>query len=210
MTAQEEERRRIGRELHDGVNQEVAALSIAFSLLGTRLPEGTAADRGARSLGSRTRTVELSEAVRHLSHELHPGMLEHMGLVAALRGHCGEFNREHRLAVTFRSDDELEIVPPDVVLCLYRVTQEALMNVARHAGASHVVVTVLHDGAEWRSPSGTTGAGSTSRTRESRRPRSDQPRRAGPSRRGRLAIDTQTQLGTAIRVVVPRSHRDAE
>ena len=148
MTAQEEERRRIARELHDDVNQELAALSIALSALEAGLPAGTAADRRHDVARLQGRTVELAEAIRHLSHELHPGMLQYAGLVAALRSHCREFEREHGLTVTFRADDDLGTVPTDVALCLYRVTQEALQNVARHAEASQVRVTVARDGAD--------------------------------------------------------------
>ena len=86
-----------------------------------------------------------------------------MGLAAALRSHCREFEREHGLTVTFRADDDLGTVPTDVALCLYRVTQEALQNVARHAGASQVRVAVARDGADLVLTIATTGAGSTSR-----------------------------------------------
>ena len=131
MTAQEEERRRIARELHDGVNQDLAALSIALSALEDGLPEGTPADRRREVARLQARTVELAEAIRHLSHELHPGILQYTGLAAALRSHCREFEREHGLPVTYRADDDLGTVPPDVALCLYRVTQEALRNAAQ-------------------------------------------------------------------------------
>ena len=112
MTAQEEERRRIARELHDGVNQDLAALSIALSALEDGLPEGTPADRRQEVARLQARTVELAEAIRHLSHELHPGILQYAGLAAALRSHCREFEREHGLAVTYQADDDLGNVPP--------------------------------------------------------------------------------------------------
>ena len=207
MTAQEEERRRIARELHDGVNQDLAALSIALSVLEDGLPEGTPADRRHEVARLQARTVELAEAIRHLSHELHPGILQYAGLAAALRSHCREFEREHGLAVTFRADDDLGTVPADVALCLYRVTQEALKNAAKHAKARQVWVTVARDGADLVLTIRDDGRGFDLAEARGRGglgliSLDERVRLAG----GRLAIDTQPQRGTTIRVVVPLPH----
>ncbi len=70
-------------------------------------------------------------------------MLEHVGLVAALRQHCASVERLHGLAVTLKAADDLDSLDSDVALCLYRVTQEALTNVVRHAGAAAAIVDVL-------------------------------------------------------------------
>jgi len=142
MTAQEEERRRIARELHDGVNQDLAALSIALSAIEDDLPEGTPIARRKELSQLQERAVELAETIRHMSHELHPGVLQYAGLAAALRSYCREFERDHGLAVAYRADDDLGAIPADVALCLYRVTQEALKNISRHANASHAWVSV--------------------------------------------------------------------
>ena len=88
-------------------------------------------------------TIALSEAIRHLSHELHPGVLQHAGLIAALQGDCAEFGSQHGIEVTFRADAGLEEIPADVALCLYRVAQEALHNMSRHAGARRAEVTLI-------------------------------------------------------------------
>ena len=112
------------------------------------LPEGTAADRATRSPGCRARTVELAEAIRHLSHELHPGVSSTSAWPPRCAAIAAGSSDEHGLTVTFRADDDLGTVPTDVALCLYRVTQEALKNVARHAEASQVGVTVARDGAD--------------------------------------------------------------
>jgi signal transduction histidine kinase/ABC-type uncharacterized transport system substrate-binding protein len=204
MTAEEEQRRRIARELHDGVNQQVAALSIALSVLGKRLSTDTAAALADAVAGLRARTVELAEAIRDLSHELHPGVLEHVGLVAALRGHCRGFEREHGLTVTFQADDTLGVVPPDVVLCLYRATQEALANVAKHAGARHVEVAVARNGTDVALTIGDDGRGfdlTAARARDGLGLISlDERVRLV---RGRLTIDSQRQRGTTLRIEVP-------
>lgn len=147
MSAQEEERRRIARELHDDVNQELAALSIALSTLGRRLPEA-ATDLCEEVTRLQERTVGLSEGVRQLSHGLHPGVLQHVGLVAALRGYCLEFEGEHGLGVEFKANGDMHSISSDAALCLYRVTQEALRNIVKHAHARHVRVTLTRVGTE--------------------------------------------------------------
>jgi two-component system sensor histidine kinase UhpB len=211
ITSQEEERRRIARELHDGVNQELAALSIALTTLEADLPAGTAPDRRQEIARLQRRSVEMAETIRLLSHELHPGILQYAGLTAALRSHCQEFEREHGVAVTLQSDDNMGTVPADLALCLYRVTQEALQNVARHAKASQVRVVVAHDGTDIVLTIDDDGRGF------------DLPEARGRGGlglisvdervrlvRGRIRVDAQPQRGTRIQVVVPLSEaRDA-
>lgn len=210
MTAEEDERRRIARELHDGVNQDVAALAIALTRLEDGLAEATPADRRREVARLQMRTIELAEAIRHLSHELHPGILEYTGLAAAMRSHCREFEREQGLTVTCEAGDDLGTVPGDVALCLYRVTQEALTNAARHAKASHIRVAVTRDGAEvvltirddgigfdLAEVRGRMGLGLLSL--------GERVRLVG----GRLAIETEPWRGTRIRVAVPLDQRDA-
>jgi signal transduction histidine kinase len=141
ITTQEAERTRIARELHDDVSQQLAALSIALSGLKRRLPS-EAAEAHQEAARLLQQTITLSEVIRHLSHELHPGVLQHAGLVVALRGHCAEFGSQHGIDVTFHADADLEELPADVALCLYRVSQEALHNIAQHAGARHAEVAL--------------------------------------------------------------------
>jgi signal transduction histidine kinase len=141
ITAQEAERTRIARELHDDVSQQVAALSIALSGLKRRLPS-EAAEAQQEVARLQQQIIALSEVIRHLSHELHPGVLQHAGLVVALQGHCAEFGSQYGLDVMFYADAGLEELPADVALCLYRVAQEALHNIAQHAGARHAEVAL--------------------------------------------------------------------
>jgi two-component system sensor histidine kinase UhpB len=141
IAAQETERSRIARELHDDISQRLAALAIAHSGLKRRLlPASSNLQEEVTRL--QQHTISLAEAVRDLSRQLHPGVLQHAGLVAAIRGHCDEFSRLHDLKVTFRAEADLKGVPDDVALCLYRVAQEALHNVAAHAGARHAEVAL--------------------------------------------------------------------
>jgi signal transduction histidine kinase len=149
ITAQESERTRIARELHDDINQQLAALSIALSGLKRRLP-ADAADVDNALARLQQRTMTLADDIRHLSHELHPGVLQHAGLVAALKAHCAEFGSQHDIEVTLSVAAALDAIPQDIALCLYRVAQEALRNVAAHAGArqAHVALSRPADGLE--------------------------------------------------------------
>jgi signal transduction histidine kinase len=141
ITAQEAERTHIARELHDDISQQLAALSIACSGLKRRLPSESA-EVQQEVARLQQQTIALAEAIRHLSHELHPGVLQHAGLVAALRGDCAAFGRQHGIDITFHADADLAEIPTNVALCLYRVTQEVLRNMARHAGARQAEVAL--------------------------------------------------------------------
>lgn len=142
IAAQETERTRIARDLHDDIGQRIAGLAIAMSSLKRKLSaglEGGALD----TLASMQRdTAALADEVRQVSHELHPTLLKHAGLVEALRGVCTQFQKRHGIAVAYRADATLDALPHDVALALYRVAQEALYNVSKHAGASHIEIAL--------------------------------------------------------------------
>ncbi|MCI0336699.1 MAG: PAS domain S-box protein [Acidobacteria bacterium] len=144
--AQEEERKRISRELHDDVNQQLAALVMAVSNIQRRLPdpEGSVSNQ---LTNLQNRIVKLSDDVRLLSHELHPAVLEHVGLVAALKSYCPEFSRREEIEIKLTIDNCGETIPPNVALCLYRMTQESLQNIARHSGAREASIRLAnHNG----------------------------------------------------------------
>ncbi len=141
IAAQEAERTRIARDLHDDVSQQLAALAIALSGVRRRINQNeTGRDLDEALTMLQHSTVTLAQDIRSLSHQLHPGVLQHAGLVAALKAHCAEFQRLQGVAVTFGADDGIDTVTSDVALCFYRVTQEALTNTARHARARSVQV----------------------------------------------------------------------
>jgi signal transduction histidine kinase len=142
ITAQEAERSRIAGELHDDVNQQLAGLSIALSNVKRQLQNGKNGTVQEEITRLQQRTIDLADVIRNLSHELHPGVLQHAGLVAALRGHCAEVGRQHEIEVTLSADAGLDGIPNDVALCLYRVAQEALRNIAAHAAAHKAQVTL--------------------------------------------------------------------
>jgi PAS domain S-box-containing protein len=143
IAAQEDERRHIARELHDDLNQQVAALAIGISRLKRQFPDAGAAlqEQIARL---REKTDWLSERIRQLSHDLHSSILQHVGLPAALNSYCAEFSDREGIAVTLDIRDGVEAVSQDAALCLYRVAQESLRNVAKHSGARSAIVALTH------------------------------------------------------------------
>jgi signal transduction histidine kinase len=142
ITAQEAERSRIASDLHDDVNQQLAGLSIALSNVKRRLQNGGDGTVQEEITRLQQRTIDLADMIRNISHELHPGVLQHVGLAAALNGHCAEVGRQYPIEVTFSAVDVLDGIPQDVALCLYRVAQEALRNIASHAAAHKAQVTL--------------------------------------------------------------------
>jgi PAS domain S-box-containing protein len=139
LEAQEVERRRIARELHDDINQTLAILAVDLDLL-VQSPPGSAAGTAERMRELSARVKDLSSSVHDLSHQLHPSKLEHLGLVAAFRGLCKELGEYHGLKVSFAHFDVPERIPEATALCLYRIAQEALRNVIRHGDTDHAAV----------------------------------------------------------------------
>ena len=141
LTAQDDERRRISRELHDDVNQRLAMLTLDVESLQARVPRSARVT--AERLGAiRDRLVELSDDVHGLAYGLHPSVLDHLGLRAALRSHVADLQRHESIRIDLRIGDLAEPVPPAVAACLYHVAQAALRNVVKHAHASGVTVDV--------------------------------------------------------------------
>jgi PAS domain S-box-containing protein len=140
MLAQEAERTEIARELHDDVNQQLAAVTIGLTLI-----EGRVADRqelGEELVRLRSLADGITEKIRSLSHALHPGVLKHAGLGVAVAAHCETVAAQHQIDVSFQSNGSFETVSTEATLCLYRVVQQALRNVVMHAGAQHVRVSL--------------------------------------------------------------------
>jgi signal transduction histidine kinase len=144
VAAQETERTRIARDLHDDVSQRIAGLSIAISGLRRRLGGNPDHADAVRALTSIQRdTVKLAEEIRHVSHDLHPSSLQHAGLVSASSAFCAQFEKQHGISVTYSANGDIGPVDTETALCLYRIVQEVLRNVAKHAGADHVEVALV-------------------------------------------------------------------
>jgi signal transduction histidine kinase len=139
LVVQEEERRRISRELHDDINQRLAMLAVEVEVLEQRL--SSSPEQSGRALRAiHDRVVELSDDVRHLAYQFHPSVLDDLGLPVALQRLVDDVAAHSGIKGTFTPRMVPEALPQDVATCLYRVAQEGLANVVKHAGAAQVEV----------------------------------------------------------------------
>lgn len=141
LLAQEEERRRIARELHDHVSQQLALLAIKLQQLAAAPPESHAAL--VRSLyDAWQQASDIASDVHAIAYRLHPSKLEALGLAATIRGYCVEMAHQG-LTVRFTDRTTGDRISPDATLSLFRVVEEALSNVASHSGASSADVSLV-------------------------------------------------------------------
>jgi PAS domain S-box-containing protein len=135
--AQEEERARIARELHDDIGQRLALLAI-------ELTEASGASPGrlheSQTIKLKEQAIEIATDVQALAHELHSSKLDVLGIATAMRSFCDEFARQKHVGVAFASRDVPHHISSDASLCLFRVLQEALHNAAKHSGVEHFEV----------------------------------------------------------------------
>ncbi len=149
LRVQEEERRRISRDLHDDINQRLALLAMDIEAVERQLsfPQGQVG-RAVRAI--QDRVVELSDVVRHLAYQLHPSILDDLGLPIALQRLVDDFTARSNIRGSFGHKNIPATVPQEIATCFYRVTQESLNNVARHAEASKVEVELTGSRSELR------------------------------------------------------------
>jgi signal transduction histidine kinase len=141
MRAQDDERRRMARELHDGLGQSLAAAQINLGLID--IPAGAAGERflaEARQLVGRA----VSD-IRTLSYLLHPPLLEEAGFFSAVQWYIDGFSKRSGIKVTLELPSKLGRMPDVVELTLFRVVQEGLINVHRHSGSQHVDIRIERD-----------------------------------------------------------------
>jgi signal transduction histidine kinase len=139
LTTFELERRRLARELHDDLSQRLARLAIDAAQVELQRST-TAGNETLRNL--RDELVRLSDDVHTLSRQLHPSILDDLGLADALRSEAERFSRDERVDIDLRLVEPPPGLAAETALCLFRVAQEALRNVARHARASHVEIVL--------------------------------------------------------------------
>jgi PAS domain S-box-containing protein len=133
IAAQEQERTRIARELHDDINQQLALLATSLDELKVQPPQSDAELR-SRLEEVRNRTIEVSNAVQALSHQLHSSKLEYLGLVGGMEGFCKEFSDQHKVEVRFSHEQVPDSLSSEISLCLFRILQAALMNALKYSG----------------------------------------------------------------------------
>jgi len=153
LTAAEEEGKRIARELHDSFGSRLARITLEVSGVEGRLSAQPELAEELRKVGQEIR--EIAKATHDLSHALHPAAVTQLGLAAALEGECATFSEQRNITVEFSAEGVPESLPEAVALCLYRVAQEALQNIRKHAqtktasitltGKDHAIVLVIED-----------------------------------------------------------------
>ncbi len=205
IEAQEQERSRIARELHDDISQRLALLTIELERLRETSPDLPPEARSR--LGElKNRSAEIASDVQSLSHELHSSKLEYLGMAPAMRALCHELSRQNKIEIVFCHDDVPSTVPKDIALCLFRVLQEALQNAVKHSGVRRIDVELRYasdainlsvrdsgSGFDRDDALKTRGLGLISMT--------ERMKLVG----GRISIDSEPQRGTAIRASVPLS-----
>jgi signal transduction histidine kinase/ligand-binding sensor domain-containing protein len=138
IKAQEAERMRISGELHDGVLQQITSLTLRLGKVKRQVPPDSEAT--ATVTGLQQELIKIGTDIRHISHELHPALLQEAGLPAAMSAYCDEFSKVRGLPVSCETDASVQELSPGAALCLYRIAQEALGNAAKHSEAKNVEV----------------------------------------------------------------------
>jgi len=202
ITAQEAERMRISGELHDGILQQITSITLRLAKVRNQVPPDSEAK--ATVSGLQQQLIKIGTDIRHISHQLHPALLQEAGLPAALHAYCEEFSRVRGLPVACEIDESVEELSPGAALCIYRIAQEALGNAAKYSEAKKVEVRLTRsDGRVWLSVSDD-GVGCTP----------DQIGKAGGlglinmrervlQLDGTFAFDSEPGRGTTVKVAVP-------
>lgn len=142
LTVQDEERRRISRDLHDDVNQRLGAIGLQLDTLSRNLPDSPSVIRRQIRV-IRRHVSELSDEVRGLAYRFHQTTVEDLGLVAALQRYLNDFVKRTGISARFTKPRSADSIPLRLATCLYRIAQESLGNVGLHANASQVSLTLV-------------------------------------------------------------------
>jgi PAS domain S-box-containing protein len=209
IEAQEQERARIARELHDDVSQRMALLQIALEQF--QLDTAGFSSKARQQLREIAEvSTEVSSSIHDLSHQLHPSKLDTLGLEASIRGFCREFSQQHSLEVQFVCHDVPGQILKDVTLCLFRIVQEALRNVVKHSGAADAKVELSGHGERIDLCISDSGVGFDAGSAEGESglgliSMRERLRLVG----GHLSVESEPSCGTRIRVHIPLPAADA-
>jgi signal transduction histidine kinase len=140
MKAQEQERIRIAGELHDGVMQQMLAVTMMLGTAKRRIPDGL--DAKATIDKAQEKLIQVGTDIRQISHDLHPPVLQEAGLPQAVQSYCEEFSAGSGIAVSCDADGAARDLSRGAALALFRVVQEALGNAAKHAQAKRITVAL--------------------------------------------------------------------
>ena len=209
ISVQEDERRTLARELHDEVGQALTAIKVELAVAERSMP---ASPTGAGLLDDARSIAETAlVTVRDMSHLLHPALLDDLGLAAAAEWYVAGFSRRHQIRVDLVCTGITDRLAPEVEVSLYRILQEAMTNVARHAGATWCGVTITRDGTTARAVIEDNGRGFAPGSRGDGRPGLGllSIRERAAQLGGRTEIVSTPGTGTRIVVEVPGLLRSA-
>jgi len=208
MEAQEAESKYLARELHDAFSQKLAVLGIEMAALAQR--NNLPCELGAKLLEFTEQIGTLARDIHRISRQLHPAILDDLGLAAALRSECTAFTDQHGIPIDFNPGGIPRVLPDNVALCLYRVVQECLRNVAKHAHATTVRVALqagsddialevadTGDGFDLEQAKGRGGLGLISMEERAR------------LLNGAFGIRSQPGMGTLVTIRVPLRHKES-
>jgi PAS domain S-box-containing protein len=204
IDAQEQERTRIGRELHDDIGQRLALLAIQLQ----QLHEDSLVLPEVRTrMGELQKEIsEIANDIQSLSHELHSAKLQYLGLSGAMRGFCREFGEQQKVEIDFKTHDLPSSLSADISLGLFRVLQEALHNSAKHSGVRHFEVRLWGTSDEIHLTVVDSGAGfDREAAKESRGLGLISMEERLKLVNGTLTIDSHLKRGTTVHARVPLS-----
>ncbi len=140
INSQEEERKRISQEMHDELGQTLTAITLDLKIIERDLDPETTQDIRERLSETRTMADELDQRIGDLALDLRPSLLDDLGLIPTLKWYVNRFSNRAEVEVELKVNDRKKRLPPEIETALYRITQEALTNVARHAQANKVLL----------------------------------------------------------------------
>jgi signal transduction histidine kinase len=143
LSAGEEERRYLARELHDDVSQRLAAVSIETGTLENKMSESSEIKVPLGKL--KKNLISICDDLHRMSRHMHPSVLDDFGLAEALRSECGELSQRWGIPIELHCSKRFPEIPKSVALCLYRVAQESLWNAIRHSGGSKITIELKSD-----------------------------------------------------------------
>ncbi len=204
INAQEEERQRISQEMHDDLGSRIALIALSLRQI-IKQASGNIGSNLSELNGVFHQVTDLSAAVRDISHGLHPLLLQHVGIKAALKSLHETFEKTHGIRTSLTVAEELSELPYKVALCIFRIAQECLRNVAKHSGAERVTITLGCVRGNFSLTVSDTGRGFI---------QSEAIRKGGLgllsmearalSVGGRLTVKSSPEAGTEIRLTIPR------
>ncbi len=204
IEAQEQERSRIARELHDDIGQRLALLAIKLAQLQQSPPNSS--ELPSRIGELQKQTSEIAADIQSLSHELHSSRLQYLGIAAAMRGFCREFGEQQKVEIDCKIHDLPVPLSPDISLCFFRVLQEALHNSAKHSGVRYFEVELWGTPDEIHLTVSDSGAGfDIDAAKASRGLGLISMEERLKLLKGTLSIESQLQRGTTIHARVPFS-----